>query len=44
MWHAIAFSALLVAGALGAVVALRRSQAARGRTELDAEAPRPTAG
>jgi hypothetical protein len=38
MSYAIAFSALLVAGAVAAVVALRRTQAARGTTGLDAEA------
>ena len=38
MGYAIAFSALLIAGAVGAVVALRRSPAERGATELDAEA------
>jgi len=38
MGYAIALSALLVAGTVGAVLALRRTQAAPGPTELDAEA------
>ena len=38
MGYAIALCALLIAGTVGAVVALRRTQAAPGPTELDAEA------
>lgn len=38
MGYAIALAALLIAGAAGAVVALRRSRAPRGATGLDAEA------
>jgi hypothetical protein len=38
MGYAIALAALLIAGAVGAVVAPRRSRAPRGTTGLDAEA------
>ena len=38
MGYAIALSALLIAGTVGAVVVLRRTRAAPGPTELDAEA------
>ena len=38
MGYAIAFSALVVAGAVAAVAALRRTRTARGTTDLDEEA------
>ncbi|MGI5456356.1 hypothetical protein ACQEWB_24955 [Streptomyces sp. CA-249302] len=38
MGYAIALSALLIAGSVGAVLALRRSQSGRGTSQLDAEA------
>jgi hypothetical protein len=38
MGYAIALAALLIAGAVGAVVALRRSRSPRGTAGLDAEA------